>query len=293
MLGFSVYVVNNYGGALFLGTPFAMGVVTAYRYNRVHLSSVADTMTVVLFSFVVVAGVLLLSAAEGAICLVMAAPLVLGIGAIGAMMGRDLSTRAPLRVRQAFIGVLLFPLSTSLEALLSPEARALPLREVRSSVVINASPEVVWEQVIAFPEIPEPSVWVRRSGIAYPIRAEIHGRGVGAVRYCVFSTGPFVEPITDWVPGRRLAFGVDSQPAPMAEWSPYANVSPPHLDGWMISRRGEFRLVALPGNRTRLEGSTWYQMRLAPASYWAMFGDGIVHAIHDRVLTHIKHNAEQ
>lgn len=292
MLGFSVYAVDSYGGALFLGTPFAMGVVCAYRFNRVAFASVADTMKVVVFCFVVVAGVLLLTAAEGAVCLVMASPLALGIGALGGMMGRDLATRAPLKARQAFIGALLFPLSASVEAGFAPDALTLPLREVRSSVVIQAPPHVVWEHVIAFPEIPEPSAWVKRSGIAYPIRAEIRGRGVGAVRYCVFSTGPFVEPITAWDEGRRLAFGVDSQPAPMAEWNPYANINPPHLDGWLISRRGEFRLVALPGNRTRLEGSTWYQMRLAPAPYWAIFGDGIIHAIHDRVLTHIKHNAE-
>lgn len=49
---------------------------------------------------------------------------------------------------------------------------------------------------------------------------------------------------------------------------------------------------ALPGNRTRLEGNTWYQMRIAPASYWAIVGDGIIHAIHERVLEHIQRNAE-
>jgi hypothetical protein len=35
------------------------------------------------------------------------------------------------------------------------------------------------------------------------------------VRYCVFSTGPFVEPITVWEPGRRLGFDVAQQPPPM------------------------------------------------------------------------------
>jgi hypothetical protein len=28
------------------------------------------------------------------------------------------------------------------------------------------------------------------------------------------------------------------------------------------------------------------------AAYWVLFGDGIIHAIHDRVLTHIKRNSE-
>ena len=292
MLLFSVFAMDNYGAALFFGTPFVMGVVTAYRYNRAELSSEADTQKVVILSYVVVAGVLVMTAAEGIACLVMAAPIALGIGVLGGVMGRQLSQRAPLPARRAVVGALMLPLSASLEARLAPSPQDVPLREVQSSVEIDATPREVWEQVLAFPTIPEPNVWVRRSGIAYPIRAEIRGQGVGAVRYCVFSTGAFVEPITEWSPEKRLAFNVDSQPAPMAEWSPYANSSPPHLDGWLTSRRGEFRLTALPGNRTRLEGSTWYQMRIAPASYWAIFGDGIIHAIHERVLGHIKRNAE-
>jgi hypothetical protein len=146
----------------------------------------------------------------------------------------------------------------------------------------------VWKHVIAFPPLAEPSDLAFRVGIAYPKRAEIRGAGVGAVRYCVFSTGAFVEPITVWDPGHRLAFDVRTQPRPLEEWSPYANIAPPHLDGYFRSRRGEFRIVALAGGRTRLEGSTWYEMRLEPAAYWVLFGDALIARIHRRVLRHIK-----
>src|SRR5438105_15847676 len=39
------------------------------------------------------------------------------------------------------------------------------LREVRSEVIINASPEVVWRNVIAFPPLPEPHDFVFDAGI--------------------------------------------------------------------------------------------------------------------------------
>jgi hypothetical protein len=81
------------------------------------------------------------------------------------------------------------------------------------------------------------------------------GAGVGAVRYCNFSTGPLVEPITYWEPGTRLGFDVLRSPDPLRELSFYSNLSPPHLHGYLRSRRGEFRLIALPGGRTRLEGA--------------------------------------
>ncbi|HYE98796.1 MAG TPA: hypothetical protein VEJ18_07790, partial [Planctomycetota bacterium] len=123
-------------------------------------------------------------------------------------------------------------------------------------------------------------------------RAEIRGRGVGAVRRCVFSTGPFVEPITVWDEPRELAFDVTAQPAPMEEWSPWPNVRPPHVDGFFVSRRGRFRLEDLGDGRTRLHGTTWYTNRMWPQAYWQVWSDWIVHRIHGRVLAHVKALAE-
>src|SRR5207253_1955637 len=135
-------------------------------------------------------------------------------------------------------------------------------------IEIEAPPEQVWPRVLAFGDPAPPPEWFFRLGLAYPVRARLEGQGVGAVRHCEFSTGTFVEPITAWEPARRLAFDVAAQPPSMQEWSPYRRLHPPHLDGTMRSRRGEFRLVALPGARTRLEGSTWYQLEMGPQGYW-------------------------
>ena len=70
-------------------------------------------------------------------------------------------------------------------------------------------------------------------------------------------------------------------------------MTPPHLDGYFRSRRGEFRLTPLPGGRTRLEGSTWYEMRLYPEAYWVLFADALIGRIHGRVLRHVKGIAER
>ncbi len=170
------------------------------------------------------------------------------------------------------------------------EPRAV-LREVRTAVVITASPEQVWPYVIVFPPLAEPKDWLFRTGIAYPQRAEIHGFGAGAVRYCVFSTGTFVEPIEVWEPPELLRFRVTDQPPPMREWSPY-DIYPAHLDQYLISHRGQFWLEALPDGRTRLEGTTWYTHWMWPASYWNRWSDYIIHRVHLRVLEHIRILAE-
>jgi hypothetical protein len=61
----------------------------------------------------------------------------------------------------------------------------------------------------------------------------------------------------------------------------------------MASRRGEFRLIPLPGGRTRLEGSTWYQLEMGPQAYWSIWSDLVVHRIHGRVLRHIQAEVER
>jgi hypothetical protein len=150
----------------------------------------------------------------------------------------------------------------------------------------------VWQQVVAFAEIPPPTELLFRSGIAYPIRAEISGRGVGAVRRCMFSTGPFVEPVKVWDEPRLLKFGVTSNPAPLNELTPYGHIEARHLHGYFVSQEGQFMLTVLPNGATRLEGTTWYRNAIWPSLYWRIWSDYIIHRIHLRVLVHIKNEAE-
>jgi hypothetical protein len=168
-----------------------------------------------------------------------------------------------------------------------------PVFAVRTALEIEASPEVVWREVVAFTEIPAPTELLFRAGIAYPVRAEIRGRGPGAVRLCIFSTGVFVEPIEIWDAPRQLKFSVTSNPAPMQEWTPYTHIEPPHLHGFLVSSGGQFLLARRAGGGTLLEGTTWYRHSLWPAAYWRVWSDAIIHRIHLRVLRHIKNHTEK
>ncbi|HEU4454178.1 MAG TPA: SRPBCC family protein, partial [Longimicrobium sp.] len=163
---------------------------------------------------------------------------------------------------------------------------------VTTVVEVAATPRQVWPNVIEFGEIAAPPDFVFRAGVAHPLRARIEGEGVGAVRYCEFSTGPFVEPVTVWDAPRRLGFDVAEQPAALREWSPYRTVYAPHVKGFFRSARGEFRLVELPGGRTRLEGSTWYTLDVHPHAYWRPIAEWLLTSIHTRVLQQVKRETE-
>jgi hypothetical protein len=285
----SVFLIDSYGAMLFVGMPFAMGFVAGYLANREADPGVVFTQIAALLAIVFAGGALLLFALEGVVCLVMAMPPAILLSALGAALGRMVARQQRLRPSHALIQFLAIPLLMGAES----AGREPPLREVVSSITIDAPPEAVWAHVVGFTELPPPHQLVFQLGIAYPMRARIEGRGVGAVRYCEFSTGPFVEPITAWDEPRRLAFDVARQPEPMHETSPYQHVNAPHLIDGLVPRRGEFRLTKLPGGRTRLEGSTWYQLDLAPEFYWRFYADALIGTIHGRVLAHVKRLAER
>jgi hypothetical protein len=279
--------ISSYGGWLFVVTPCVIGACTAFIYNRNRDVSSVRTMSLVVATVLAGGGALLLVALEGAICLLMSLPLTIPLAVLGGVVGRRAARQGGGQPASVTFMLLALPLTAVMEP-----ASGRALHEVRSSVVIDAPPDAVWPHVVTFREIPGPTDWLSRAGVAYPIRARIDGSGVGAVRYCVFSTGAFVEPITRWEPGRRLSFDVVESPAPMRELSPYRDLSPPHLHGYLRSRRGEFRFVDLGGGRTRLEGSTWYEIEMAPEGYWQIFSDALIHRIHLRVLQHIKAEVE-
>lgn len=288
MLCLSVYGLGTYGAALFFATPFTMGAVSALLYNTPHVRPLGRTIGLALIGVSLTGAVVLLFAIEGLLCLAMTFPLAALIATIGAIIGWSIATHARRDGRESAALLVILPALTAFEAQVAEPTS----REVTTSIEIDAPPERVWPNIIGFSELPAPPSWIYRLGIAYPMRARIDGSGVGAVRHCEFSTGAFVEPITVWDPPRRLAFDVTSQPPSMTEWSPYRNLNAPHIEGYMVSRGGEFRLVPLPGGRTRVEGTTHYTLSIFPETYWVIYAEVLLHGIHGRVLEHIKRLSE-
>ncbi len=288
MMMVSVLLLESYGASLFLGTPLLMGAVASYVYNRAAAHGYAAAVGLGIAAVGVGGAGLLLFALEGLICVAMAVPLMVPLGALGGLLGKAIADSARPNGREVMAALLVLPVLTLAEARFASTTEY----KVTTSVEMEAPAETVWKYVIDFPDLPPPTAWYFRMGIAYPCRARIFGRGVGATRHCEFTTGTFVEPITAWDPARRLAFEVTDQPPPMFELSPYHNLHPPHLDGYLRSTRGEFRLIPLPGHRTRVEGSTWYEINMFPQAYWTLWSNQIIHRIHLRVLTHIQQLAE-
>ena len=291
LVGVLTHFAPNYTSSMFVGVPFLMGAVAGRNVSSRGQVTVPQLLKLCVVVAAIVGGLLLLFALEGAICLLMTVPLALPVLLLGALLGRELRKRTRARARQ-LLPAFVLPLALLHAAPRDTDADA-DLHAASSSITIQASPEQVFAHVVSFSELPPPDEWLfRLTGIAYPLRADIVGSGVGAVRHCQFTTGAFVEPITAWVPGKHLAFNVTQHPPSMEELSPYHALQPAHLENTFQSRRGEFRMHACGDGATCLTGTTWYTLQMGPSAYWQLWADAIVKTIHGRVLRHVKALAE-
>ena len=280
---------KDYAWGLFVWLPLIMGVVTTLILHFTNYQK-SITYNIPLQAMGFFGLGLLFFAMEGLLCIIMVAPLSLLANFIGFAFTKEIIKKKNTGNSKSFIFILLVsvPLFMSFESMVGKKEK---LRSVTTTITIDAAPEVVWENVIAFPELNEPTELIFKTGIAYPISATIQGEGVGSTRYCNFSTGHFVEPITIWDEAKLLQFDVINQPEPMKEISPY-NIHPNHLNGYWVSKKGQFKLTIKNG-KTILEGTTWYINKIKPDFYWTIWSDHIVHKIHQRVLKHIKHESEK
>lgn len=285
----NVRVLDEYGLALFIGLPFVLGSVSAFLYNHHHARRLQQSLGIAFLTVSLTLIAIFLFAMEGLLCLVMAAPIVYAIALTGALVGHALAQRVPGGSPAIVIFILLAPTLSGFEAAKPSEK---PLFAVVTSVVVQAPPQEVWDELVAFSRMEEPDELLFRAGISYPVEARIEGTGVGACRYCWFNTGPFVEPITVWDEPHLLAFSVVDDPPPMTELTIYEHIDAPHVDDFFRSRNGQFKLIEEPDGSTRLEGTTWYTHDIWPTWYWRYWSDAILHRIHGRVLEHIKREAE-
>lgn len=280
-------VFRSYGFAMFIGTPVVVGMTTAFIANRAQ--SIGGKQTLIDMTIaMVVAGLMLIAVAlEGVICILMAFPLAWGMGAIGAMIGLAAARFGRPGSSTPLMSLAILPLMFMIDVT-APTATVFT--DTRS-VEVEASAMDTWAAVIRMETIAEAPPAPFRLGVAYPVRGEVIGEGVGATRKGYFSTGVAVETVTEWEPGRALGFDIISEPPVLRELSPYA-VSPPHVDGYFRSIHARIVLTPVGPNRTRLTLVTSHELDLQPAAYWLPLTRAAVQTNKARVLKQMRTQAE-
>lgn len=290
----SIGLLAEYGWGLFIGVPFCLGLFSVLVYGYHTPRNFSSCVAVSCISVVVAGALLLALAIEGFFCILMAVPIVCPLAVIGGSIGYLIQKRpgALAAAPGAYLIILVIaPVMMGAEAF-GPQIP--PVYEVRTQMEIAAPPAVVWQRLVTFPTLPPPNEWPFRLGIAFPIRSQLFGEGVGAQRECQFSSGQFAEPIVGWEENRKLKFTIAEAPRLMEEWSPYGHIRTRHIDEhYFRAHDAEFTLTALANGNTLLTGVSRYENRMFPSAYWRVWTDAIVHNIHLRVFRFVKSQAER
>lgn len=273
-----------------LGAPMAACVIAVRLSDPAglkgggdHLGVSAMTVTVML----VCAGVVL---REGAVCLVMAAPVFYGSGLLaGYIAGRMMRRR---RGRMMCLSLLVLPLiGIPAEADRPPEAQT---REVVTRIHIDASPDDVWNSLTDIRTIGDAEHRWNFShdivGIPRPKDARMEGIGVGAVRRLEWAKGVrFEEHITGWTPGRELVWtfhiGPEAQSRMLDE----------HLkvdSAYLRLEEGRYRIEPTVDGGSDLILTTRYWIRTPMNGYAAWWGGVFLGDFHGNVLGVIRDRAE-
>jgi uncharacterized membrane protein YhaH (DUF805 family) len=268
-----VQVNETLGGGLFVGVPFGMGFLMAFTTSYGGRIGLARSLGHAVTPIGVAILALLAVAWEGVACLIMALPILLGMALLGGIAGHYAARTPLLRAGSVALG-LVAPTMVGIDLGAPPPPEA---ERIVSEIRIDAPPEVVWRSVVSFPPIDSPPAPIFAI-VAMPIEAQIDGHDPGATRRCIFTNGEFVEPILVWDAPHELRFGVRRQPA--------------HLGRYLSVRQGQFLLVPNADGSTTLRGTTWYALRVHPVRYWRAWTQTLLHAIHMRVLEHVKKISE-
>ncbi len=278
-----------FGLAVFAGLPFATGVSSGIILRRAGGNfgqAIAAAMT--LIGTIIL--ILCATAMEGIVCVFMAAPIGAAIAFVGVLVGYFLGRQ------RAGDGTLQSAAWLSIVALVGLEGWNPPApleASTTTEIVINAPAARVWAELHDIRDLPPTENFLFQFGVAHPMGTVTDGQGVGAARLCKLSTGDMPEIVTVWKPGQELRFKVLSTPPSMRETGFFGKtIDTTHIHSAYASLEGGFKLTTLPDGRTRLVGESHYLLNIAPASYWNLWTEEIVHSVQRRVLDHVKTCAE-
>ncbi|RTE09161.1 SRPBCC family protein [Paenibacillus whitsoniae] len=214
---------------------------------------------------------------EGYICLIIVAPLIYLVILLGIAVGKVL-----FKGRQTTLQISVVAAIASLIAINAITAQPGE-NQVTDRILIQAPPEVVWQNVTAFPAIDtKPDYWLFRIGLPSPVQSTAEGSYVGAARQCIFSNGiVFEEKIVEYELNRKLTFDITQMP------------NDPEILGHLELKRGQFILEDNGDGTTTLVGTSWYDLKVKPALYFDWWTQDIIRNVHLEVMDHMKQLAEQ
>lgn len=205
--------IADYGWGLFVILPFCIGIAGGLTPRP------EDAIKGILNSLLVLFLVILITATEGIICLLLMLP-IFGLAiAIGFLIGRTIR-RALLarydKVRVQLIPIILFLSVISVESQMSEPEEVV--YEVSSEIILPYSPMEVYDAIKSVDTLIAEKPFLMKLDLPVPQKCILEKEEVGALRICYFEGGRIVERITELERGRILKMDVIDYELTGREW---------------------------------------------------------------------------
>lgn len=255
----------------FVIIPMLMGIITAWfwkdtgiRGKQITGYSILNGLIAILMSFFFLG--------EGFICLLIVSPLISGFVISGAFIGRAMFKKRNQKLNISIVSLLM---GIFIVDSLSDHHHE---NMVSDELLIQASPEEVWQHVVAYDPISQKeNYWLFKIGMPSPMATTVSEHRLGANRKCIFSNGYiFDEKIVKFDINKNLIFDIVDQP------------KDPEIMGHIDIKRGEFILKDNGNGTTTLIGNSWYNLHVFPTWYYDLWAESITRNVHFRVMKHIK-----
>jgi len=272
-----------------LAAPFVMGFITvaiappSARSNRGYALFAPWLSCVALF------GVVMFFALEAAICIVMAAPVFLGLSTTGGLIAFALfrkqdAKRSPVTLAVLILPYLLSPLESQL-----PEPNAIRL--VHTEIVIDAPESSVWANIarVARIQANEQSFsLLHLIGLPKPVEATLSFDGVGGVRHASFDNGlTFIETVDAWQPNKHIAFSI--KPDMPTTSNPFNAIGGRYFD----VLDGSYTIERVPGGKIKLSLDSHERITTRFNVYGGWWTDLIMRDLQNYILQIVKVRSER
>ncbi len=230
-------------------------------------------------------------ALEGFICIIMLLPIAMVLSSIGGVIGGLLARFTKVGSATATC-IAVFPfLLAPAETYLHPPTS---IRTVENTILIQAAPEVVWQNIQSVPPIAPSELnptWTHAIGFPRPIAAELSHPGVGGVRTASFERGlTFYETVTDWQPNRLLSFTIKADTAhiPPTTLDEHVTIGGPYFD----VLDGTYRIEPRANGTVLLHLTSHQRLTTDVNSYASLWTDAIMSNLQTSILQVIQHRCE-
>jgi len=287
------FIFSLFGGLMTVSfifmVPLVVGVVAALLSP---LDEPAKAYQSAALSIVIIAIGTTLWQYESLFCWIILAPIALGAAMLGAFIVEAFRRRNKTKTNVLFSLMLLPLMAVQLEHNI-PDATVY--QTTHNSILIEASPDLVWQAIKSVPTIQKDEYktsWTHRLGLPRPLAATLSHEGIGGVRTAGFSNGlSFLEEVTDWQENKTLAFTIEAQGN--AQERTAFNLGPDIGGQFVDVTTGRYSIELLDDDTVLLHLVSTQRLTSKMNSYAGFWVNAVMSDLQSTILEVIKNRTEQ